>query len=299
MQRVIINSFSLLILSLFISACARPIAAFEFDYKNGKKAPSAIRFDNKSEKATAYEWNFGDGKISKDTSPVHSFKHSGTYVVQLTAIDGKKSRIIKKQLTVEAPEKCLVEIETNHGTMLVELSDATPQHRDNFLKLAEQSYFDSLLFHRVINGFMVQGGDPNSKNAKPGDQLGVGGPDYTIPAEFVDSLVHVKGALAAARQGDQGNPQKRSSGSQFYIVQGQTVTTAMLDQLEARKGVRYTQAQRDAYAANGGTPFLDRDYTVFGRVIEGLEVLDSIAAVSTDGRDRPTEDVKMTVIVIK
>lgn len=299
MQKIVNQIFIIIIGSLLLAACARPIADFDFAYKNGKKAPSAIEFQNKSQKAISYSWNFGDGKTATDTMPIHSYKHSGTYTVQLAASNGKKTRIIKKQLTVEAPDKCLVEIETSFGTMLVELSDATPQHRDNFTKLAEQGYFDGTLFHRVINGFMVQGGDPNSKNAKPGDQLGVGGPNYTIPAEFVDSLVHVKGALAAARQGDQANPEKRSSGSQFYIVQGQTVTTAMLNQFEARKGVRYTQAQRDEYAAKGGTPFLDRDYTVFGRVIEGLEVLDSIAKVSTDGRDRPTEDVKMKITVIK
>lgn len=282
-----------------MASCARPIADFNILYPKGQKAPAAIQFENKSQKASSYSWNFGNGKMSQDTSPTHTFKHSGNYVVELIASNGKKTRTIKKQLTVEAPDKCLVEIETKFGTMLVELSDATPQHRDNFIKLAEQGFFDGLLFHRVINGFMIQGGDPNSKNAKEGEALGMGGPGYTIPAEFVDSLVHLKGALAAARQGDQVNPQKKSSGSQFYIVQGQTVTRAMLDQMEGRKGFRYSQAQRDAYAAVGGTPMLDRDYTVFGRVIEGLEVLDSIAQVQTDMRDRPREDVQMKITVIK
>lgn len=299
MQKTVYQIVLIIIAAILLTSCARPIADFDFAYPNGKKVPSLIKFQNKSQKAISYVWDFGDGKTTTDSMPSHTYKRSGTYAVQLSASNGKKVRIIKKQLTVEAPDKCLVEIETSLGTMLVELSDATPQHRDNFIKLAEQGYFDGLLFHRVINGFMVQGGDPNSKNAQPGEQLGIGGPNYTIPAEFVDSLVHVKGALAAARQGDQVNPQKRSSGSQFYIVQGQAVTRAMLDQFEARKGFRYAQAQRDEYAAKGGTPFLDRDYTVFGRVIKGLEVLDSIAAVPTDGRDRPTEDVKMKITVIK
>lgn len=299
MQKFVFQGCRIIAIALLLASCARPIADFSISHPNGKKVPAAIQFENKSQKAVSYEWNFGDGKISKDTSPVHSFKHSGNYVIQLTASNGKKTRTIKKQLTVEAPDKCLVEIETKFGTMLVELSDATPQHRDNFLKLAEQGFFDGLLFHRVINGFMVQGGDPTSKNAQAGDALGAGGPGYTVPAEFVDSLVHVKGSLAAARQGDQVNPEKRSSGSQFYIAQGQTVTRAMLDQMEARKGFRYSQAQRDAYAAMGGTPMLDREYTVFGRIIQGLEVLDSIATVQTDNRDRPTEDVPMKVIVIK
>ncbi len=289
----------IVIVVVIMAACARPIADFNYTFKNGQKAPAVVEFANQSQKATQYEWHFGDGKIVQDSSPVHAFKHSGTYEVQLIASDGKKSRIIKKQLTVEAPDKCLIEIETNFGSMIFELSDATPQHRDNFLKLAEEGFFNDLLFHRIIDGFMIQGGDPNSRNAKQGEPLGMGGPGYTVPAEFVDSLVHLKGALAAARQGDQVNPQKRSSGSQFYIVQGQTVTEAMLNQMEARKGFRYSQAQRDAYKQMGGTPMLDRDYTVFGRLVQGMEVLDSIANVATDGRDRPEEDVKMKVTVIK
>ena len=299
MQKIVFQGFGIMVMALLLASCARPIAKCNVDYTNGRKAPAAVQFENNSQKAISYSWNFGDGKMSQDTSPVHSFKHSGTYVVELTASNGKKTRTIKKTLTVEAPDKCLVEIETKFGTMLIELSDATPQHRDNFLKLAEEGFFDGLLFHRVINGFMIQGGDPNSKNAKEGEALGSGGPGYTVPAEFVDSLVHLKGVLSAARQGDQVNPKKNSSGSQFYIVQGQTVTRAMLDQIESRKGFRYSQAQRDAYAEVGGTPMLDRDYTVFGRVVKGLEVLDSIAQVQTDQRDRPREDVKMKVTVIK
>jgi peptidyl-prolyl cis-trans isomerase B (cyclophilin B) len=183
--------------------------------------------------------------------------------------------------------------------MTVWLYDATPKHRDNFLKLAEQGYFDDLLFHRVINGFMIQGGDPNSRNAKPNQQLGSGGPGYTIPAEFVDSLVHKKGALAAARTGDQVNPEKKSSGSQFYIVQGRAVTADELDMIESRKGFRYSKEQRDTYMAAGGTPFLDRDYTVFGEVIEGLDVIDKIASVATLPGDRPKVDVRMKIKPVK
>lgn len=282
-----------------LSACARPIADFTYAYQEGKKAPSAIRFQNQSQKAESYEWIFGDGNSSKDTSPIHEFKQSGKYEVQLKAYKGNKARIKTQQIMIEAPENCLVEIETPFGAMLVELSNATPQHRDNFLKLTEEGFYDSLLFHRVINGFMIQGGDPSSKNAAAGAQLGSGGPGYTLPAEFADTLVHLKGAIAAARQGDQVNPQKRSSGSQFYIVQGQRTTPASLDQMEARKGFRYTKAQRDAYVEIGGTPFLDRDYTVFGRIIKGLDVLDEIAKVQTDPRDRPVEDVWMKIRVIK
>ncbi len=288
-----------LTVTVAVTACARPVADFTFAYEGSSKAPTMVRFENKSQKATIFEWQFGDGTVAQDSLPTHEYKQSGSYQVQLTARQGKKASTVSKQLSIEPPDNCLVEIETKFGIMLIQLSDATPQHRDNFIKLAEQGYFDGLLFHRVITGFMIQGGDPNSRNARPGDPLGMGGPGYTIPAEFVDSLAHIKGALAAARQGDQVNPQKRSSGSQFYIVQGQTVTRAMLDQMEARKGFRYSQALRDAYAELGGTPFLDQDYTVFGRVIKGLEVLDAIAQVATDGRDRPEEDVVMKVRVIK
>lgn len=291
--------FGLLVLAVLSASCGRPIADFAFDYEGDKRAPSKIRFENNSEKAETYTWAFGDGKTSTDSLPVHTYKSSGVYDVELTAIKGKKTRTVSKKIVIDPPEKCLVEIETPFGNMLVELFDETPQHRDNFLKLAEEGFYDSLLFHRVIEGFMIQGGDPDSRKAYPDQVLGRGGPGYTIPAEFVDTLIHTKGALAAARQGDQVNPEKRSSGSQFYIVQGQPTTLATLNQIEARKNFRYGTAQREAYIELGGTPFLDRDYTVFGKVIDGIEVLDAIAKVQTDPRDRPLDNVWMKMIVIK
>ncbi|HMO39837.1 MAG TPA: peptidylprolyl isomerase [Saprospiraceae bacterium] len=299
MQYYIYRFSGMLAVAVLMSACGRPIADFTYAYEKNEQAPAKVRFDNQSQKAATFQWVFGDGNTATDSLPVHEYKASGTYTVQLTAANGKKTRTVMKELTIAPPDRCLVEIETKFGTMLVELYDDTPQHRDNFLKLAEDGFYDGLLFHRVINNFMVQGGDPSSREAKPGQQLGIGGSGYTIPAEFVDTLVHVKGALAAARQGDQVNPEKRSSGSQFYIVHGQTTTRATLDQIEGRKGFRYGQAQRDAYAALGGTPFLDRDYTVFGRVIEGLEVIDAIATAQTAPGDRPVEDIAMKMRVIK
>ena len=180
--------------------------------------------------------------------------------------------------------------------MIAILYDATPGHRDNFIKLVEEEFYDGIIFHRIINGFMIQGGDPNSKNAKPNAQLGSGGPGYQIPAEFVDSLIHVKGALAAART---NNPKKESSGSQFYIVQGKPLSDGELNMMEARQDARYTKEQREAYRTLGGTPQLDREYTVFGRVIKGLEVIDKIAAVRTGNRDRPVKDVKMKIRAIR
>lgn len=190
-------------------------------------------------------------------------------------------------------------IHTDFGDMKGILYNQTPKHRDNFEKLARQGYFDGLLFHRVISGFMIQGGDPNSKNAKAGQQLGNGGPGYTVPAEFNPQLIHKKGALAAARLGDDGNPQKASSGSQFYIVQGKKQNGAQLDALSARSGFKYTDDQKKIYETIGGTPFLDGSYTVFGEITEGLNVIDKIAAAEKDQADRPKSDVKMTVKIVE
>jgi cyclophilin family peptidyl-prolyl cis-trans isomerase len=190
-------------------------------------------------------------------------------------------------------------IETTKGTITVMLYDETPVHRDNFVELADSGFYDGVLFHRVINSFMVQGGDPESKDAPEGKMLGNGGPGYTLPAEIVPKYFHKKGALAAARTGDQTNPQRRSSGSQFYIVQGKTYTDMQMDGMERQMFTTFSKAQRDAYATVGGVPHLDAQYTVFGEVIEGLEIVDLIATVETGKNDRPVEDVKvikMTVV---
>lgn len=196
-------------------------------------------------------------------------------------------------------KETLVEISTDFGTMKFKLYNETPQHRDNFIKLAKEGFYNGTLFHRVIKDFMIQGGDPQSRNAAPDVMLGNGGPGYTIPAEFNSKLIHKKGALAAARLGDQVNPQKASSGSQFYIVQGKPVTSAELNMMAARKKITYTPEQIKTYETEGGTPFLDMDYTVFGEMISGMDVLEKIAAVATNPQNRPLQDVKMTVKVIE
>jgi cyclophilin family peptidyl-prolyl cis-trans isomerase len=192
-------------------------------------------------------------------------------------------------------KEVLIELETSEGTMMLKLYNETPKHRDNMVKLVKDGYYDGLLFHRVIKDFMVQGGDPDSKGAKPGQALGQGGPGYTVPAEFVDSLIHKKGALAAARMGDQVNPTKASSGSQFYIVQGRTFSENDLRGIEARSGKKYTDVQKQIYATLGGTPHLDGGYTVFGELVTGFDVLDRIANTKTAPGDRPVKDV----IIIK
>lgn len=189
-----------------------------------------------------------------------------------------------------------VELVTTNGTMILRLSDSTPLHRDNFLRLVKSHYYDSMLFHRVIKTFMIQAGDPNSKKAQPGQMLGNGGPGYTVPAEFRSSLFHKKGALAAARQADQINPEKASSGSQFYIVQGMKFTDSGLDSVETyRLNKKIPLMFREVYKTIGGTPQLDQNYTVFGEVVQGLEVIDSIASEQTSRQppDRPLKDVRI------
>lgn len=234
-----------------------------------------------------------------------------------------------------------VKIETSMGDIVVRLYDETPLHKENFLKLVKEGYYDGTIFHRVIKGFMVQGGDPDTKNAKKGANYGSGGPDYTIEAEIKSGLFHKRGALAAARLGDEFNPERRSSGSQFYIVWGEVYNEGKLNQyikqmamvaeqnildklaqehrseiMELRKNrdraglsalqdklmaeakaeakskkVGMSDEQKKAYTTVGGTPFLDGEYTVFGEVVEGLEIVEKIQAVKTLPGDRPVEDV--------
>lgn len=191
-----------------------------------------------------------------------------------------------------------VEMVTTEGTIILRLSDSTPEHRDNFLRLVKSHYLDSVLFHRVISGFMIQAGDPNSIRAAARQPLGNGGPAYTLPAEMVSSLHHKKGALAAARKGDAENPERRSSGSQFYIVHGRTFTDPQLDSIEVARlqGRKIPAERRDYYKTIGGTPQLDGNYTVFGEVVSGQEVVDKIATspVSTGpDANRPLQNVRI------
>lgn len=239
-----------------------------------------------------------------------------------------------------------VKIQTSLGDIVVRLYDETPVHRDNFVKLAKDGYYDGTLFHRVIKDFMIQGGDPNSKGAPAGKRLGTGGPDYTLEAEIKDGLFHKRGALAAARQGDEVNPERRSSGSQFYIVWGQVYKEGQLrqfskqlkmqrmqeifnglaaehrdeiiqmrrernrvalqelqDKLAAEAETRaaeyagLTDEQLKIYSTVGGTPHLDGQYTVFGEVEEGLEVVEMIQNSATAGDDRPMDDITMNISV--
>ncbi len=238
-------------------------------------------------------------------------------------------------------------IHTSFGDVYIRIYDNTPEHKSNFEKLVKEGFYEGLLFHRVIQNFMVQGGDPDSKGAKPGDRLGSGSLDYTLPAEIVSENFHKRGAIAAARRGGPSNPEKRSSATQFYIVQGRVYTSGALDTMEMQKNqqilreimneqlvplqselekfranndqdgfnlkiarlrersdsimiardleFKFSLEQREAYTTIGGYPPLDGDYTVFGEVVEGMEVIDKIAAAQTDSNDRPVQDISMTI----
>ena len=183
----------------------------------------------------------------------------------------------------------LVVIHTQFGDMMAVLYNDTPKHRDNFIKLIKEGWYNGSTFHRVIKGFMIQGGGNKDGKVDPG---------YTISAEIRPNHFHKKGALAAAREGDKVNPEKCSSGSQFYIVQGQVVTDAYLDAVSARTGHVFTKEERETYKTIGGAPHLDGGYTVFGELLSGFDVLDKIASVKTDARDKPLVPVKMTIEVL-
>lgn len=195
------------------------------------------------------------------------------------------------------PKHKYVRISTDLGVCIVMLYNETPLHSANFLKLSKAHFYDGTLFHRVIRNFMIQGGDPDSRHPTPGVPLGEGDVGYTIPAEFRDSLFHKKGALAAARD---NNPEKASSGCQFYIVQGKTFTEEQLALLEEKRlKFKLPEYQREVYKTIGGAPHLDHNYTVFGEVVKGIELVDKIAALLTDPNDRPNHDVKMKITILK
>lgn len=205
----------------------------------------------------------------------------------------------------EAKKKIeLVEISTSHGNMIVYLYDQTPKHKENFLKLVKDGFYNNTIFHRVISRFMIQGGDPNTKADSTMHLAGQGGPGYTIDAEIIPGLIHRKGVLAAARMSDQVNPKKSSSGSQFYIVQGSVLKDQEVQMAETRRKMidpnfAYTEEQKTIYTTIGGTPWLDAEYTIFGEVIKGLSVVDVIGGLKTLPGDRPEQPVVMTAKIIK
>lgn len=292
------NLFLLVFLLGVLSACNRPVSRFTVEEEE-QPAPAKYHFKNESRKADFYKWTFGDGDSSFHENPSHVIYKPGEYEVTLEAITENKSNKRTKKVVVTSPKITMIEIQTDYGNMIVELFDDTPKHKENFLELIRKNFFDDLLFHRVIDGFMIQGGDPQSRDAAPNARLGAGGPGYQIDAEMDAGHKHVKGALAAARQGDAVNPEKKSSGSQFYIVHGGPVKENDLKVFGQRNQLTYAENEIASYEENGGTPFLDGQYTVFGRVLKGLDVIDKIAAARTGQGDRPEENITMKIIEIQ
>lgn len=287
-----------LFLLILFCGCGSPKALFEPETIS-YKAPATVHFRNTSGNADSFEWSCSNGQSSDVQHAACYFRHSGRYQIRLIASKGKIKDTCSREIIVWPPDDCLVELETSKGTILVRLFNETPRHRDNFLKLAESGFYEDQLFHRVVNGFMIQAGDPESKKAGPDVRLGSGGPGYTIPAEIHQQHFHTKGALAAARTGDEVNPKKESSGSQFYIVHGRPADSKELYIYEGQKNVYYDENTKEKYKKLGGAPQLDMEYTIFGEVVAGLEIIDSIASVPTDSFDRPKEDIiirKVTVI---
>lgn len=202
-------------------------------------------------------------------------------------------------LLAHSQDRVKVKISTKYGDMVAELYDETPIHRDNFIKLVKEGFYDGTLFHRVIPGFMIQGGDPVSKDDTPNTRIGNGGPGYTLPAEFNSQFFHKKGALAAARMGDAVNPKKESSGSQFYIVEGQVYDNSTIDLFAKRMGTELSPEQKKAYTTVGGAPHLDENYTVFGELIDGFDVISKISNVTRDKNNLPKQKVIMNISVVK
>ena len=273
------------------------------------------------------------------------YKLLALFILMATTINSCGARSAQNAKAQGTEKETHVLIKTTAGDITIKLYNETPQHRDNFIKLVNEHYYDSILFHLVIKDFMVQAGDPESKNAEKGVQLGAGGPGYTIPAEFVyPKYFHKRGALSAARQADQVNPERKSSGSQFYIVTGKTYNKYELQDMEKQlrqkqgQGIfdrlvaqnmdsimkmqmagdndgimklqeelnaktneifneqgpfKFTEEQVDAYMSDGGTPFLDNDYTVFGEVIDGMKAVYKIEQAGTDMNDRPRKDIRI------
>ena len=257
------------ILALFLfTACnkdekPRPDGIFVYEYTENVRE---IKFISDGFYTTEWIWDFGDGKIGSGQEVTHVFDSSGTFTVSLTMKGGGGSKTISKEVTVKDK---IIEIKTSFGDMYMWLYDQTPKHKANFLKLAKESFFDGSTFHRIVQAFVIQGGDPNSKDEDPYND-GKGGPGYTIPAEFNTTLKHVYGAVGAARLGTSQNPNKESNGSQFYVVVNQA-----------------------------GTPHLNNEYTVFGFVMKGREVATTISTQEKDAADRPIDNIVMDVNILE
>ena len=276
--------FCLLIATLGV-ACSRPVAKFVLEGE--RTAPARLELKNISENASRSTWLLDGHEISEDFESYFILEESGRYELELLVQDGTKSDSYKEEIIIDAPSSCIVLIRTTMGDMAFALSELTPMHQKNFLEVVESGFYKDVLFHRVIDGFMIQAGEKEGDSASESTE---------IDNEINSGLVHIKGALAAARMPDKINPEKNSSATQFYIVHGRPVDEESLLNYSSSSLIDYTDEQRTSYIEKGGAPQLDMEYTVFGMMIFGEEVLDAIASVKTDPSDRPLEEVRILEI---
>lgn len=279
------------LIALTLASCAKPLSKFDI-VADEFTAPATISFENKSSNSKEYNWNFGDGKSSKEQSPEHHFLKSGRYTISLSSKKGTNESTYQKEIIISAPSTCQVFVSTSLGNMVLELSDKTPKHRDNFLSLVESGYYNGVLFHRVIDGFIIQAGEQNPNNKRVSQTK-------TIVAEINDHMRHYAGTLSASRMPDNINPEKESSATQFYVVDKNTVSESKLESLEKKNSILYTEAQKEEYLKMGGAPQLDENYTVFGKLLSGFDTLKKISSVKTAAGDRPVDPVtiiQMTLI---
>lgn len=273
----------------FIISCASPSASFEVGVYE-PIVPVSIMLKNTSEDADSCYWDFGNGFSSSDVHPDVRYMFSGSYTITLKTFRGKKSSVYTEKIHLNAPDKCLINMETNYGHMTFELFNETPVHRDHFLSLIHKGYYEGIHFHRVIRGFVVQAGDEKTRSRKKSHYDIKEG---TLPSEIVEGMYHTRGALAMARQPDQVNPEKKSSSTQFYIVHGGPVSEGTLEDYEIEKDILYPEEIKKLYKNPGGSPQLDKEYTIFGHLIDGYDVLDKIAQASTDTQDKPISIIEI------
>lgn len=274
---------------MLLSACSKPIADFTLkDAQKENQLPLLLQADNTSSNASSYIWKLNGREVSTSANLEHPVYDSGRYIIELEAIEDGKTHIQKKEIIVYPTESCLLLMRTSHGDLVFELLEDTPLHLRNMEQLIESKYYNGLLFHRVIDDFMIQGGDNKSRSS---------GRRYDEPKpidhEIITDYPHYRGALAAARMPDAINPERASSGSQFYIVDGREYDLERMRKVQRDKYFDYTEEQLLTYVDKGGAPQLDGEYTVFGYMKQGFEVLDKIATVRTDKYDRPVDDVKI------
>lgn len=272
--------------------CAKPIAEYNYT-QDTSEVPARVKFSNNSKNAEVFEWQIGDSIVSQSKDLEYDFYTSGRHTVKLKAAKGNTHSIKTKDIYIDAPNVCRVRVLTNYGAMIFELAEETPRHLKNFIDLIEKSYYDNLIFHRVIEGFMIQAGEKGRTVSKVDlESL------PQVSEEINSDLCHYRGALAAARMPDDINPSKASSGIQFYIVHGRPTSLEQLEKIEAGLLKNYTKEQKQKYIAQGGAPQLDGEYTVFGYMLDGFEVLDKIASSETNKRDKPVEEVRIETIQI-